>query len=203
MTEAATPIDFYFDFSSPYGYIASQIVDEMEKRSGRPVKWRPTLLGVTFKIMGQVPLVEVPMKGDYARNDFARSARLHKVEYRQPGKFPVGTVAACRAFYWADERDPASARAFAKALYRAYFTEDKDIGAPVTVVDIARSVGLDATALAAALEDPALKDRAKREVESAIAAGVFGSPFFVVDGEAFWGVDRMPMVEEWIRTGGW
>ncbi|HEX7558168.1 MAG TPA: DsbA family protein, partial [Usitatibacter sp.] len=79
MTEAATPIDFYFDFSSPYGYIASQIVDEMEKRSGRPVKWRPTLLGVTFKIMGQVPLVEVPMKGDYARNDFARSARLHKV----------------------------------------------------------------------------------------------------------------------------
>lgn len=203
MTKAATPIDFYFDFSSPYGYIASQIVDDMEKRIGRPVKWRPTLLGVTFKIMGQVPLVEVPMKGDYARNDFARSARLHKVEYREPGKFPVGTVAACRAFYWADERDPARARAFAKALYRAYFTEGKDIGAPATVVDIAGSVGLDAAALAAALEDPALKDRAKREVESAIAAGVFGSPFFVVDGEAFWGVDRMPMVEEWIRTGGW
>jgi 2-hydroxychromene-2-carboxylate isomerase len=203
MTEAATPIDFYFDFSSPYGYIASQIVDEMEKRIGRPVKWRPMLLGVTFKIMGQVPLVEVPMKGDYARNDFARSARLHKVEYREPRKFPIGTVAACRAFYWADERDPARARAFAKALYRAYFTEGKDIGAPATVVDIAGSVGLDAAALAAALEDPALKDRAKREVESAIAAGVFGSPFFVVDGEAFWGVDRMSMVEEWIRTGGW
>jgi hypothetical protein len=65
MTGAATPIDFYFDFSSPYGYIASQVVDDMEKRIGRPVKWRPTLLGVTFKIMGQVPLVEVPMKGDY------------------------------------------------------------------------------------------------------------------------------------------
>jgi 2-hydroxychromene-2-carboxylate isomerase len=94
-------------------------------------------------------------------------------------------------------------RVLAKALYRAYFTEGKDIGSPATVADIAGSVGLDASALAAALEDPALKDRAKREVESAIAAGVFGSPFFVVDGEAFWGVDRMPMVEEWIRTGGW
>jgi 2-hydroxychromene-2-carboxylate isomerase len=203
MTEAATPIDFYFDFSSPYGYIASQIVDEMEQRIGRPVKWRPTLLGVSFKIMGQVPLVDVPMKGDYARNDFARSARLHKVPYRQPEKFPIGSVAACRAFYWTDDRDPAKARALAKALYRAYFVEDKDIGAPATVAGIAGSVGVDASALAAALEDQALKDRAKREVESAIAAGVFGSPFFVVDGEAFWGVDRMPMVEEWVRTGGW
>jgi 2-hydroxychromene-2-carboxylate isomerase len=203
MTEAATPIDFYFDFSSPYGYIASEIVDAMEKRVGRPVKWRPTLLGVTFKIMGQVPLVDVPMKGDYARNDFSRSARLHKIPYRQPEKFPIGTVAACRAFYWTDDRDPAKARALAKALFRAYFVEGKDIGAPATVIEVAGSVGVDAAALAAALEDQALKDRAKREVEEAIAAGVFGSPFFVVDGEAFWGVDRMPMAEEWIRTGGW
>jgi 2-hydroxychromene-2-carboxylate isomerase len=203
MTGAATPIDFYFDFSSPYGYIASQIVDDMEERIGRPVKWRPTLLGVVFKLTGQAPLVDVPMKGEYSRRDFVRSARLHKVPYVQPGKFPIGTLAACRAFYWADDRDSARARAFAKALYRAYFTEGKDIGAPATVIDIARSVELDAAALAVALEDPTLKDRTKREVDAAVAAGVFGAPFFVVDGEAFWGVDRMPMVEEWIRTGGW
>ena len=62
---------------------------------------------------------------------------------------------------------------------------------------------MDADALAKALEDPALKDRARREVDAALAAGVFGSPFFVVDGEAFWGVDRLPMLEDWIRTGGW
>jgi 2-hydroxychromene-2-carboxylate isomerase len=203
MTAAATPIDFYFDFSSPYGYIASQIVDEMEKRTGRPVKWRPTLLGPTFKLMGQVPLVDVPMKGDYARKDFSRSARLHKVSYRQPEKFPISTVAACRAFYWTDDRDPVMARGLAKALFRAYFVEGVDIGAPAAVIEVAKSVGVDTAALAAALEDQALKDRAKREVEAAIAVGVFGSPFFVVDGEAFWGVDRMPMVEEWIRTGGW
>jgi 2-hydroxychromene-2-carboxylate isomerase len=203
MTGSATPIDFYFDFSSPYGYIASEAVDEMEKRIGRPVRWRPTLLGVSFKIMGQVPLVEVPMKGDYARNDFARTARLHHIPYKQPEKFPIGTVAACRAFYWADERDPATARALAKALYRAYFTEGIDIGAPAAVVEIAGSVGIDKAALAVALEDPALKERAKREVDAAIAAGVFGSPFFIVDGEAFWGTDRMPMVEQWVGTGGW
>jgi 2-hydroxychromene-2-carboxylate isomerase len=71
------------------------------------------------------------------------------------------------------------------------------------VVAIASSLGIDGDALATALEDPALKDRTKREVEAAMARGVFGSPFFVIDGEPFWGVDRMPMAEEWVRTGGW
>jgi 2-hydroxychromene-2-carboxylate isomerase len=202
MTVAA-PIDFYFDFSSPYGYIASHLAEDFERRVGRPVKWRPIPLGASFKIMGQQPLVDVPLKGDYSRKDFARSARLHKVTYQEPAKFPIGTVAAMRAFYWLEDRDPAKARALAKKLFAAYFAEGKDIGPPAAVVEIARSVGVDGAALAAALEDPGVKDRAKRESDAAIAAGVFGSPFFVVDGEAFWGVDRMPMLEEWIKTGGW
>ncbi|MGZ5078717.1 MAG: DsbA family protein [Usitatibacter sp.] len=203
MSERAAPIDFYFEFSSPYGYIASQVVDEFEARVGRPVTWRPMLLGPVFKLTGQPPLIEIPMKGAYSKMDFARSARLHKVPYNHPAKFPIGTVAALRAFYWVTDRDPAQARRLAKALYKAYFVDNVDISAPATVVEVAKSVGVDAAALSAALEDPALKDRAKREVDAAIAVGVFGSPFFVVDGEPFWGVDRMPMVEQWIRTGGW
>jgi 2-hydroxychromene-2-carboxylate isomerase len=203
MSGAGAPVDFYFEFSSPYGYIASELAEEMEKRIGRPMRWRPTLLGPVFKITGQAPLVEVPMKGEYSKHDFSRSARLHKVRYAHPAKFPIGTHAALRAFYWVDDEDPAKARALAKALYRAYFVEGKDISAPATLVEIAQSVGVDGAALAAALDDPAVKDRGKREVEAAIAAGVFGSPFFVVDGEPFWGVDRIPMVEDWVRTGGW
>jgi 2-hydroxychromene-2-carboxylate isomerase len=197
------PIDFYFEFSSPYGYIASCLVDDLEKRVGRPVTWRPMLLGPVFKITGQPPLVEIPLKGDYAKRDFARSARLHKVPYRHPEKFPIGTVAGLRAFYWLHDRDPRLAQSFAKSLYRAYFEEGRDIGSPAVVVEVAKAGGADAAALATALEDPALKDRAKREVEAAIAKGVFGSPYFVVDGEPFWGVDRMPMLEDWIRSGGW
>jgi 2-hydroxychromene-2-carboxylate isomerase len=203
MSEARAPIDFYFEFSSPYGYIASRLVDDFEKRVGRPVRWRPMLLGPVFKLTGQAPLVEVPIKGEYSKKDFARSARFHKVAYRHPEKFPIGTVAALRAFYWVEGRDPAKARVLAKALYEGFFAVGKDISSPATVLEIARSSGVDGDALAAALEDPAVKDRAKREVETAIAAGVFGSPFFVVDGEQFWGVDRMPMLEEWVRSGGW
>lgn len=203
MTSSAKAIDFYFEFSSPYGYIASQLAEDFEKRLGRPLKWRPMLLGPVFKITGQAPLVDIPLKGDYSKRDFTRTARLHKVPYRHPAKFPINTVGGCRAFYWADDQDPAKARALARALYSAYFADGTDISAAPTVVEIAKSVGLDGAKLAGALEDPALKARTFKEVEAAIAAGVFGSPFFIVDGEPFWGVDRMPMVEDWVRTGGW
>jgi len=194
MSAGASPVDFYFEFSSPYGYIASCLADDFEKRIGRPVRWRPILLGPVLKITGQLALVDVPMKGEYSKKDFTRSARLHKVPFTYPAKFPIGTVAPLRAFYWASDRDAAQGRALAKALYKAYFTEGRDISSPAEVVAVAKTIGI---------EDPALKERAKREVDAAIAAGVFGSPFFIVDGESFWGADRMPMVEDWIRTGGW
>jgi 2-hydroxychromene-2-carboxylate isomerase len=202
MTSRAA-IDFYFEFSSPYGYIASQLADDFEKRVGRELRWRPILLGPVFKITGQPPLVEIPMKGEYSKRDFLRSARMHQVPYKHPAKFPIGTVAALRAFYWVTDRDPLLARKLAKALYKAFFVDGIDISVPATVIEIARGVGIDAPQLGAALEDPALKERAKKEVDAAIAANVFGSPFFIVDGEPFWGVDRMPMMEQWIETGGW
>lgn len=199
----ASPIEFYFEFSSPYGYIASRLVDGLAERTGRAVNWRATLLGPVFKITGSPPLVQVPMKGEYARHDFLRSARYHRVPFKLPDPFPVGTVAPLRAFYWTHDRDPGLAQALAKALYDAYFAQGRDISSPQTTVEVARAIGIDDTALSAALGDPELKERAKREVDAAIAANVFGSPYFIVDGEPFWGVDRIPMLEEWIRTGGW
>lgn len=196
-------IDFHFEFSSPYGYIASQLVDGVAQRTGREVAWRPFLLGPVFKATGQAPLVEIPMKGDYSRRDFVRSARFHGVPFAMPPKFPIGTVAPLRAFYWVDDRDPAKARELAKAVYRAYFADGRDISDAATTVEIARGLGIDGDALQAGLADPALKERAKGEVDAAIGRGVFGSPFFIVDGEPFWGCDRLPMLEEWIRRGGW
>jgi len=200
---SGAPVDFYFEFSSPYGYIATQLADEFEKKIGRPLTWRPFLLGPIFKMTGGAPLTAIPMKGEYSKRDFVRSARWHKVPFRMPDTFPINSVAACRAFYWLNDRDPQKAKGLAKTLYTAFFAENRDIGSPAIVVDVARSLGVDGDAISAALDDPALKERTKKEVDAAISRGIFGSPFFVIDGEPFWGVDRMPMAEEWVRTGGW
>ncbi|HTS84396.1 MAG TPA: 2-hydroxychromene-2-carboxylate isomerase [Usitatibacter sp.] len=200
---SAEPIDYYFEFSSPYGYIASHLVDAMGTRLGREIRWRPFLLGPVFKATGSAPLVEIPMKGEYSRRDFVRSARFHGVTLNMPSKFPIGTVAGVRAFYWIEDRDPKKARAFAKTLYDEYFVANRDIGAPETVIEVAGTVGVDKAALQAALGDSAVKERAKAEVDGAMAKGVFGSPFFIVDGEPFWGCDRIPMLEDWVKRGGW
>ena len=199
----ANPIDFYFDFSSPYGYLASTRIDALAARHGRSVVWRPHLLGAVFKINGQQPLASIPLKGNYTAHDLARSARLLKVPFKLPSKFPIGTTTPSRAFYWVHDREPALAKRLAQALYSAYFAQDRDISSPEATVAIATKVGVDKAELEQALNDPAVKDRLRAEVDAAIARGVFGSPYFVVDGEPFWGSDRLDQLDKWLETGGW
>jgi len=197
------PIEFWFDFSSPYGYVASELIDGVAARHGRGVNWHPILLGPIFKAVGTAPLTTLPIKGDYSRHDFARMARYHKVPFRLPDKFPVGTQVATRAFYLIADADPARARDFARRVYRAYFAEGRDVADPAVVMEIVTAAGADAAALAEPLKGEAIKERARAEVEAAMKAGVFGSPYFIVDGEPFWGVDRLPVMEEWMQSGGW
>ncbi|MBM3341467.1 MAG: 2-hydroxychromene-2-carboxylate isomerase [Betaproteobacteria bacterium] len=194
----ANPIDFYFDFSSPYGYLAAEKIEALAAQHGRSVNWRPMLLGAVFKMNGMQPLVGIPMKGSYAMHDVARSARLLGVKIKMPGKFPINTVTPCRVFYWLNARDAALAKAFAQAAYRAYFAEDRDISSSEVTANIAAKLGVDKASVMQALDDPAVKERTKTEVDAAIERGVFGSPYIVIDGEPFWGVDRLEQVERWL-----
>lgn len=195
----AAAIDFYFDFSSPYGYLASTRIDELAARHGRSVAWRPFLLGVAFKLTGQRALIEQPIRGPYHERDFARSARLLGVPFVRPAKFPFFGLAASRAFYWLD--DGGQAKALAKAVYAAAFGEGRDVTPVSTVAEIARPLGIEG--LEQGVESPETKARLREATDEAIARGVFGSPFFVVDGEPFWGHDRLGQVEQWLETGGW
>jgi 2-hydroxychromene-2-carboxylate isomerase len=198
-----TPIDFYFDFSSPYGYFASARIDEIAARHGRAVTWRPILLGAVFKVTGQQPLPTIPLKGNYAKHDLARSARLLGLPFKLPTKFPIAGTAPSRAFYSVTEKDPALAAKLARALFSAYFADDRDISAPEVTTDVAAKLGINKEGLAQALNDAAVKDRLRREVDAAIGLGVFGSPYIVIDDEPFWGADRLDQVEKWLATGGW
>jgi 2-hydroxychromene-2-carboxylate isomerase len=195
-------IDFYFDFSSPYSYLASEQIDAVAARHGRTVDYRPVLLGAVFKTSGGAPLTEqYGPKAEYSKHDFARSARFGGVPYRKPSRFPIATVAAARALLWLQQNAPAQARPFIHAVFRAYFVDDRDISDAAVVLDIARSIGIDAEALAAGMQQPAIKDLLKQRVEEAIAFGLFGAPLIVVDGERFWGNDRLPQIERWLAQG--
>lgn len=195
------PILFYFDFTSPYSYLASEKIDALAAKFGRKVQWRPVLLGAIFKALGTVSLVRQPCMADYSIKDFARSARFLDVPYSHPETFPVSSVAPSRAYYWLHGRDCAQARRFAHAVFRAYFVTGCDIADTAVVQDLALKVGADGTALLAGMSDAAIKDRLRAETEVAVAAGMFGAPWIVVDGESFWGADRLPQVERWLEKG--
>ncbi|HEX4797771.1 MAG TPA: 2-hydroxychromene-2-carboxylate isomerase [Burkholderiales bacterium] len=197
------PIEFYFDFSSPYGYIASEKIGALAAKRGREVTWRPFLLGVAFKTTGGAPLPTIPLKGAYHVRDMARTARYHGVPYRFPSVFPIASVSPCRAFYWLDAKDPERAQSLAKALYRAYFVDDVDISSADKTVEVSAKFGLKADEVRAGIGDQAVKDRTRAEVDKAIARGAFGSPYIIVDGEPFWGSDRLDQIDKWLATGGW
>jgi len=195
-------IDFYFDFSSPYGYLASTRIDALAAEYGCSVCWRPILLGVVFKAAGNQPLMTIPLKGSYAWHDLARTARFNGIAYRQPSHFPLPTQTAARAMLWIQaQHGHALAIRFAHAVYAALFVEDIDISATPQILRIAATLGLDQAALAAALETPEIKDKLRTEVAQAIERGVFGAPFIIADDEAFWGFDRFPQLAAYLKNG--
>lgn len=197
----STPIDFYFDFSSPYGYFAAVEIDKLAAKYSRSVNWHPILLGPIFKALGTNSLANIPVKGDYSRHDMERTARFHNIFYKAPSQFPIGTQVAARATLWVQQTQPAKAVDLIKTLYSAYFTEDIDISVPENVLRIAADNGIDRAALETALGTPELKEQLRAGTEAAGKAGVFGSPFMIVDGEPFWGFDRFTQLEAFLKNG--
>ena len=199
----AAPLDFYFDFASPYGYLASHRIDALAERHGRTAAWWPFMVGAAFKVTGSGPVVSMPIKGAYAGRDLARAARRLGVPLQFPAGFPHSTLAPARAYYWLAETDAAVAKDFARAAYHAYFGEGRDVSRPDLTAEVAAAVGAEADAVLDAIQRPAIKERLKSVTNEAIERGVFGSPFVFVDDEPFWGHDRLDEVEAWLESGGW
>ena len=197
----AGPIVFYFDFSSPYSYIASEWIAALAARHGRRVSWKAVLLGATFQAAELKSPVSYPIKREYSLHDFERSARFAGVPLSIPGKFPIPTQNAARLFWWLHDQDEARAVDWAHHGLRAYFARGVDLSDAAALRGLAVEFGLAGDAAEAVWNDPVWKQRLKAENEAAIAAGVFGAPYFIVDGEPFWGNDRRPQIERWLEKG--
>jgi 2-hydroxychromene-2-carboxylate isomerase len=195
-----SPIEFWFDFSSGYAYFAAFAIDAVAQRHGRTVAWRPYMLGVAFKRTGARGLSGTPIKGDYARHDWARLAKLTGLRFAPPANHPITALPASRAYYWVEANHPDVSHEFARRAFHAYFAEGQDLTQPAHVADIGSALGLPASALESAIGSDPIKQKVRDVTEEALGKGVFGSPFFLVDGEPFWGWDRIPMLEQWLAS---
>lgn len=194
------PIDFYFDFSSPYGYLAAFEIDALARQFDRTTRWHPILLGAVFKVTGSGPLTEMhPLRARYARRDMERAAEKAGLPYQWPQPFPFAGIAPARAFYWARASRPDVAVPLAQALFRAAFQRQRNIASAGVTAEVAAEVGLDSATVATGMAQQDVKDTLRAETDQAIALGVFGSPFFIVAGESFWGQDRLSHLAWWLE----
>jgi 2-hydroxychromene-2-carboxylate isomerase len=195
------PIEFHFDFSSPYSYIASEWIEALAARHGRTVRWHAILLGATFQAAQLRSPVDHPLKREYSLRDFGRSARFEGVPYRLPERFPIPTQNAARLFWWLNDTRPGQEAAWAHHGLRAVFARGVDLSDAARLREAAHDFGLDADEAEAVWNDPVWKARLRQANDAAIAAGMFGAPFFVVDGEPFWGNDRRAQMARWLEHG--
>ena len=205
MAAEPEPIDFYFDFLSMYGYFASLRIEALAARHGRGVRWHSMLLGVSvMKTMGLKPLLDTPLKGDYAIRDTARYVRRHGLQLARKVTDPfMDPRAAARGFYWVRRQRPGQETAFARAAFDRYWREGVDLGAASAVAALAPAIGAEPQALLQGIESEAARNDLRDAVAASLARGVFGSPFFIVDGEPFWGSDRLELLDDWLAQGGW
>ncbi len=191
-------IGFFFDYSSPFAYLASTQLDGLAARTGARIRLEPLLLGGLFKALGRpnVPLFEMPKpKQIHVRRDLDRWAARWGVPFRFASRFPMNTVKALRlTLACADEVRPA----LVSALFRALWVEDRDLADPAVLDDVARSTG--AQAALPEMESPEVKQRLFRATERAQERGVFGVPTLEVRGELYWGQDRLEQAEAALRT---
>lgn len=201
---SGSPVAFYFDLYSPFGYLASTQIEKIAARHGRSVDWRPVLIGITvLKVMGMKPLPTYPLKGPYLAQQMERFAALYGVPYRKHGLTGHNSLAAMRAFNWIKSFDAPLAVQFAKRMYEQLWMESVDITPPQVSAEIAASLGINREKLLMAIASDEVKQALVRAVDEAIAAGVFGAPFMIADGEKFFGNDSFALLERWLKFKRW
>ncbi|HSZ75613.1 MAG TPA: 2-hydroxychromene-2-carboxylate isomerase [Rhizomicrobium sp.] len=191
-------LEFFFDCSSPWTYLAFTRVHPMLERTGAEIAWKPILVGGVFNAVNQDVYERRanpdPRKAMYYAKDLQDWARFCGIRIGLPPVFPVRAVAVMRCVLAADE--VGALVPFARAAFEAYWGELKDISQPHVLTEICERVHLDARAILARSEAPDIKEGLKRNTEEVIARGGYGSPTMFVNGEdMYFGNDRLPLVE--------
>lgn len=198
-------LEFFFDCSSPWTYLAFARIPGVVERTNASIVWRPVLVGGVFNAVNREVYERranpEPRKASYYEKDLQDWARLCGVKIGKPPVFPVRAIAVMRCALAADEQGKLVA--FARAAFEAYWGDLQDISQAAVLTKVAERAGLDGATLLARSEAPQIKDRLRMNTEELIARGGFGSPtLFVNKHDMYFGNDRLPLVEAALSRQG-
>ena len=188
-------LEFFFDYGSPYSYLADTQLAELQGRVGCEIVYRPMLIGAVFKATGNSsPMFEpVEAKRRYGGIELQRWVARLEGPFQTSPHFPINTLPIMRAAHAAQQAG--CFEAFHGAVYPAFWAEGKNVGDADVLASVLSAAGLDAGALQAAAQESAAKDALRETTEEAVRRGAFGAPTFFVGDEMFFGNDRLPFVE--------
>lgn len=189
----ARTLEFYFDYGSPYSYLADTQVEAIAQRAGASLVRKPMLLGGVFKATSNHSPAELPQKSAWSGFDMPMWARHYGVPFQRNPFFPVNTLALMRGA--AAAQIDGSFERYHPAMFKAMWVEGRNLNDMKEVASVLSAAGLDAAKFGARIQDQDVKDRLKTTTEEAVARGVFGAPTCFVDKMMFFGNDRLPFVE--------
>ncbi|HUX26502.1 MAG TPA: 2-hydroxychromene-2-carboxylate isomerase [Burkholderiales bacterium] len=186
-------VEFYFDFGSPYSYLAYRALPGIAAARGAQIVWRPMLLGGVFKATGNHSPAEIPAKSKWMDDDMRRWAARYGAPFQRNPHFPINTLTLMRGAVGMQLRAGDFAR-YVDTVFHAMWAEPRNLGDPEELAAVLRAAGFDAAAFLALVSDAEVKEALKSQTEAAVTRGVFGAPTFFVGKDMFWGQDRLDFV---------
>ena len=186
-------VEFFFDVGSPASYLAWTQLESIAQRTNAKIIWRPMLLGAVFQATGNASPAAVPAKGAYMLKDLQRFSNIYGVPFNFNPFFPLNTMHLMRgATAYLEEPE---FQTYLAAIFNALWSEQLNMESPEVVAEVLTKAGIDVTDFMARISETEVKERLKDTTEEAVARGVFGAPSFFVNGEMFFGQDRLSFVE--------
>ena len=192
-------VKFWFEFGSSYSYLSAARIEDTAAAAGVPVLWEPFLLGPIFAEQGwdDSPFNVYPAKGRHMWRDVERLCGKYRIPFAKPSRFPRNGLLAARIACLAKATSEPWLPKFTRAVFRANFAEDREIGNATEIRSILDSLGQSGARLVEQAQAPENKVRLREQTRRAKELGIFGAPSFVVGAELFWGNDRLEDALAW------
>ena len=190
-------VEFYYDFTSPYTYIASTRIERVCEENGAELEWKPFFMGGLFIETGVKAPVDIANKFAYVKHDTEDLARHYGVDFKFPAVFPLHSVKSMRGAFAASEKDKLTE--YTHEMFRLFWTQGWDLSKDDMLRKAVAGIGIDPDWFMARIAEQEIKDTLRDETAKAAARGVFGAPTIFIGDKMFWGSDRLDFADEYLK----
>jgi len=186
------PFDFFFDFISPYSYLAHKQIRKLEKENNIKINYKPILLGGLHKLAGVTAAAFIPSKTKYMIRDCKMIAEKHNIKFKFNTNFPINSLALMRGVFLAQDKKKLDQ--YVDFFFNAYWEDGLNLNNQNIVNKILEDLNFNIETFKLKISEQKIKDELKKRTKDAFLKGVFGAPSFIINNKMFWGQDRLEFV---------